>query len=99
MDDGAFQLTSNKVLNISPDAVINGSRSPSAYPIVTQLALDEAYRAPQMNNRQYQALVSSYSAHNVSIVGGGSIEGNGWVCGLFFQPVLPTPITINALSW
>jgi hypothetical protein len=30
------------------------------YPIVTQLPVDEAYRAPHMLNTQYQALVSAY---------------------------------------
>lgn len=48
------------------------------YPIVTQLPVDEAYRAPQMNNTQYQGLITAYSAAHVSITGGGTIDGAGW---------------------
>ena len=37
-----------------------------------------ADRAPWMQNRQRQALVSAYSATNVTIAGSGTISGNGW---------------------
>ena len=46
--------------------------------MVVQQPLDEAYRAPYMKNRQRQALVSAYAAGNVSVVGGGTVDGNGW---------------------
>ena len=39
---------------------------------------DEAYRAPWMRNRQYQGLVSAYSATNITVTGFGTINGNGW---------------------
>lgn len=75
---GPFNLTSNTVLTIMPGAVLSGSREPRHYPIVTQLPVDEAYRAPWMKNRQYQALISAYSATNITIRGGGVVDGNGW---------------------
>ena len=31
-----------------------------------------------MGNRQHQALVSSYFTTNVTLTGGGTIDGNGW---------------------
>lgn len=31
-----------------------------------------------MLNRQRQALISAYSAQNVSVVGSGTVDGNGW---------------------
>lgn len=71
-----FNLSSHSVLRV--EGTISGSQRPEAYPIVTQLPRDEAYRAPWMRNRQYSALVAAYSAENVSIVGGGTIDGNGW---------------------
>lgn len=36
------------------------------------------YRAPYMLNRQHQALVSAYSATNITVTGSGIIDGNGW---------------------
>ena len=68
---GPFNLTSHSVLTVAAGATISGSRAPSAYPIVTQLPLDEAFRHPWMRNRQYQALVSAYGARNVTLRGGG----------------------------
>jgi polygalacturonase len=73
---GPFNLSSNTVLRV--EGTISGSRDPSNYPIVTQQPLDEAYRAPYMLNRQHQALISAYSARNVSVVGPGTVDGNGW---------------------
>ena len=35
-------------------------------------------QAPWMKNRQRQALVSAYSAHNITVIGNGTIDGNGW---------------------
>jgi polygalacturonase len=60
------------------EGTISGSRDPTVYPIVTQQPLDEAYRSPYMLNRQRQALISAYSARNVSVVGSGIVDGNGW---------------------
>ena len=60
------------------EGTISGSRDPTVYPIVTQQPLDEAYRAPYMLNRQRQALISAYFAQNVSVVGSGTVDGNGW---------------------
>lgn len=60
------------------EGTISGSRDPSVYPIVTQQPLDEAYRAPYMLNRQRQALISAYSEQNISVVGTGTVDGNGW---------------------
>eukprot|EP01048_Picozoa_sp_COSAG05_P022478 COSAG05_NODE_4513_length_1483_cov_1.231214_2_plen_119_part_01 len=73
---GPFNLSSNTVLRV--EGTISGSRDPSVYPIVTQQPLDEAYRAPYMLNRQHQALISAYSAQNISVVGSGTVDGNGW---------------------
>jgi polygalacturonase len=73
---GPFNLSSNTVLRV--EGTISGSRDPSVYPIVTQQPLDEAYRAPYMLNRQRQALISAYSARNISVVGSGTVDGNGW---------------------
>eukprot|EP01052_Picozoa_sp_SAG31_P021724 SAG31_NODE_1695_length_7508_cov_2.975030_2_plen_181_part_00 len=73
---GPFNLSSNTVLRV--ERTISGSRDPSLYPIVTQQPLDEAYRAPYMLNRQHQALISAYSARNISVVGSGTVDGNGW---------------------
>jgi len=50
----------------------------AVYPVVTQQPEDEAYRAPWMGNRQHQALVSSFFTTNVTLTGGGTIDGNGW---------------------
>jgi len=75
---GPFNLSSNTVLNVMKGATISGSRNPSKYPIVTQLPLDEAYRYPHFNNGQYQALIAAYGAHNISVMGGGIIDGQGW---------------------
>ncbi len=73
---GPFNLSSNTVLRI--EGTISGSQNPDAYPVVTQQPLDEAYRAPWMRNRQYQGLVSAYSATNITVTGFGTINGNGW---------------------
>lgn len=73
---GPFNLSSHTVLRVH--GTISGSRDPTHYPVVTQQPLDEAYRAPYMHNRQRQALVSAYSAVNISVVGNGTIDGNGW---------------------
>ena len=75
---GPFNLSSNTVLHIAAGATIAGSRDPSVYPVVVLQPLDEAYRAPHFNNSQYQALVSAYSASNVTVTGGGVIDGQGW---------------------
>eukprot|EP01079_Euglenida_sp_SAG-EU17-18_P002222 gene2222-491_t len=75
---GPFNLTSHTVLRLEPGSTISGSRDPALYPIVTQLPVDEAYRAPYMQNRQRQALVSAYSAVNITVTGSGTIDGNGW---------------------
>jgi polygalacturonase len=73
---GPFNLSSNTVLRV--EGTISGSRNPSNYPIVTQQPYDEAYRAPYMLNRQRQALISAYSAQNISVIGSGTVDGNGW---------------------
>ena len=73
---GPFNLSSHTVLRV--DGTISGSQNPSLYPRVTQQPVDEAYRAPYMRNQQRQALVSAYSATNVTITGAGTIDGNGW---------------------
>jgi polygalacturonase len=73
---GPFNLSSNTVLRV--EGTISGSRDPTVYPIVTQQPLDEAYRAPYMLNRQRQALISAYSAQNISVIGSGTVDGNGW---------------------
>ena len=73
---GPFNLSSHTVLRV--EGTISGSRDPAAYPIVVQQPLDEAYRAPWMRNRQRQALISAYSAVNISVVGSGVVDGNGW---------------------
>lgn len=73
---GPFNLSSNTVLRV--EGTISGSHNPVVYPVVTQQPVDEAYRAPYMLNRQYQALVSAYSATNVTVAGSGTIDGNGW---------------------
>lgn len=75
---GPFNLSSHTILRVLPGARISGSRDPAVYPIVTQLPVDEAYRAPYMKNRQYQALVSGYNVKNVTVTGGGVIDGQGW---------------------
>lgn len=75
---GPFNLSSNMTLEVMLGATMMGSTDPSVYPLVVQLPLDEAYRAPNMGNTQYQALVSAYSAVNVGITGGGTIDGAGW---------------------
>eukprot|EP00039_Didymoeca_costata_P002269 m.58828 g.58828 ORF g.58828 m.58828 type:complete len:442 (-) comp11201_c0_seq4:246-1571(-) len=75
---GPFNITSNKILVVEKNATISGIRDPTRYPLVVQQPLDEAYRNPVFNNTQYQALVSAYSAHNFSIIGGGTIDGQGW---------------------
>ena len=31
-----------------------------------------------MHNRQRQALISAYSAVNITVVGSGTVDGNGW---------------------
>lgn len=73
---GPFNLSSHTVLRVL--GTISGSRDPALYPIVTQQPLDEAYRAPYMHNRQRQALISAYSAVNITVLGSGIIDGNGW---------------------
>jgi len=73
---GPFNLSSNTVLQVV--GTISGSEDPSVYPAVSQQPLDEAYRAPYMLNRQHQALVSAYSATNITVTGSGIIDGNGW---------------------
>jgi polygalacturonase len=40
--------------------------------------LDESNRHPWKRNRQRQALVSAYSAINITVTGPGTIDGNGW---------------------
>eukprot|EP00035_Acanthoeca_spectabilis_P032645 m.19697 g.19697 ORF g.19697 m.19697 type:complete len:465 (-) comp5476_c1_seq1:100-1494(-) len=75
---GPFNLSSNTTLIVEAGAAIVGSLNPDVYPLVVQLPLDEAYRAPHMHNTQYQALISSYGAVNVALTGGGTIEGLGW---------------------
>ena len=73
---GPFNLSSHTTLYV--EGTISGSRNPAVYPIVTQQPVDEAYRAPYMLNRQRQALVSAYSATNISLRGTGIVDGNGW---------------------
>lgn len=73
---GPFNLSSNTVLRV--EGTISGSQIPDVYPVVTQQPLDEAYRAPWKLNRQRQALVSAYSATNITVAGSGTIDGNGW---------------------
>jgi hypothetical protein len=64
---GPFNLSSNTVLRV--EGTISGSEDPAVYPAVTQQPVDEAYRAPWMKNRQRQALISAYSATNVTVTG------------------------------
>ena len=71
-----FNLSSHTILHVI--GTISGSSNPQLYPIVTQQPLDEAYRAPWMQNRQRQALISAYSAVNVTLSGSGTVDGNGW---------------------
>ena len=73
---GPFNLSSHTVLRVF--GTISGSRDPTLYPVVIQQPLDEAYRAPYMHNRQRQALISAYSAVNITVVGSGTVDGNGW---------------------
>jgi hypothetical protein len=75
---GPFNLSSNTVLHVAAGATIAGNRDPSVYPIVVLQPLDEAFRAPHFNNSQYMALVSAYGASNVTVTGGGVIDGQGW---------------------
>jgi len=64
---GPIVLKSNITLKLDKDATLLGSPDFSDYPQITE------FRAPGR-----QALVSAKNAHNVSIVGEGTINGNGF---------------------
>ena len=70
---GPFNLSSHTTLRVL--GTISAIRDRAVYPVVTQQPVDEAYRAPWMGNRQYQALISAYSAVNVTVTGPGVIDG------------------------
>jgi polygalacturonase len=68
---GTIFLTNNLTLYIDPTATLLGSGSPTNYPILN----------PPANNSQQadcdMALVYAQSCSNVTITGGGTINGNG----------------------
>jgi polygalacturonase len=82
---GAFNITgANQVLRV--EGVILGARAPSgdAFRLVAPLPWYGGGVDAQMTGaREWQALVRSYAARNLTVTGGGAIDGQGdawWPC-------------------
>eukprot|EP00037_Helgoeca_nana_P028499 m.335423 g.335423 ORF g.335423 m.335423 type:complete len:463 (-) comp27770_c0_seq4:1076-2464(-) len=80
---GALNLSSGVDLVIEAGATLLGSTAPSAYPVVPKLpgyptCRDNGYPA-EHGYARHQALLSGWHLSNVSVCGGGTIDGQGLV--------------------
>jgi polygalacturonase len=81
---GPFNLTSNTVLLIQPGAVLRASNDSSVYPLVAPLPWFGGGQDAEMSGLpEWSPVIASFNSSNVTITGGGLIDGNGaawWSC-------------------
>lgn len=81
---GAFNLTSNVIMIVEAGATLLGSPHSEDWPLVEPLPwYGGGSDQQQQGTREYQALVHADGASNVTLTGGGVINGNGmhwWRC-------------------
>ena len=89
---GAFNLTSNIVLDVEKGATVLGSADGDDWPVVNTRT-----EWPQFDNPPaHQALVFAWQANNITLTGGGTIDGNAnsktwWHCDNHGYPVSNPP--------
>ena len=81
---GAFNLTSNLIMIMEPGATVLGSPRGEDWPLIEPLPwYGGGSDQQQQGTREYQALVYADGASNLTLTGGGVIDGNGahwWGC-------------------
>jgi len=73
-----FNLTSNQVLNIPTGAMLLASQRVLDYPVLPYFPSYGSSRDIPNSTCRYGALVGAVSHHNVSVIGAGVIDGQGW---------------------
>jgi len=73
---GPLNLTSNLILNVSTEASILGSQTPADYTVIAPLPTYPMGR-DSVPGPRYQPLIFGYKIENVSLTGGGLINGQG----------------------
>ena len=89
---GAFNLTSNIVLDVEKGATVLGSADGDDWPVVNIHTEWPQFSDPPA----HQALVFAWQANNITLTGGGTIDGNAnsktwWHCDSHDYPVSNPP--------
>lgn len=75
---GALNLTSNQLLRVEPGAQLLASQDVSDFPVVASFPSYQGSRDIPNSTCRYGAVVGGVNVSNVSIAGGGVIDGQGW---------------------
>lgn len=90
---GPFNLSSNSVLYVAAGAVLRASNDSSVYQLIPPLPwFGGGQDAEGSGQPEWSPVIASYNTTNVTITGGGLIDGNGaawWSC--FDAGLAPPP--------
>jgi polygalacturonase len=92
---GALNLSSNQLLRVEPGAALLASQDVADYPAVASFPSYEGSRDIPNSTCRYGAVVGAVGATNVSITGGGLIDGQGWHFWALVDANHVTPGTLN----
>lgn len=86
---GAFNLSSNTIVEVAGTVLATPDSSNGHYVVAPDVPWFS-------NSLKWQGFIHSYNANNVTLRGGGVIDGNGaewWACGCHGNPSPPAPPT------